>query len=73
MCASYVTTCYYKLLHKCLLSYCLMERSKGAVTVQCDRSDGPGEVHLARTGGIGRCLGRLLCGGMRESLVCLGK
>lgn len=50
-----------------------MERSKSAVTVQCDRSDGRGEVHLARTGGVGRCLGRLLCGGMRESLVCLGK
>ena len=50
-----------------------MEGSKDAVTVQCDRSDGGGEVHLARTGGIGRCLGRLICGGMRESLVCFGK
>ena len=50
-----------------------MEGSKDAVTVQCDRSDGGGEVHLDRTGGVGRCLGRLLCGGMRESLVCFGK
>lgn len=56
-----------------LVIYCLLEGSRDAVTVQCDRSDRGGEVRLARTGGVGRCLGRLLCGGMRESLVCLGK
>lgn len=50
-----------------------MEGSKDAVTVQCDRSDGGGEVHLAWTGGVGRCLGRLLCRGMRKSLVYFGK